>query len=158
MSSRLNIGATATIVLLLCGCSSMAGSRAEAGSSNFALSGKSEQIIDIEDARKIIIECFCPTHSLQAGLTQGSVKIVSTGTYSSAGFHGNQDVPGQFDPKWLGFDVKRTGNTLQLISPEYTYIHHALRIGSIVVEAPANVEVVFDVLQHYDLEGRTSGN
>lgn len=126
----------------------------QSNTSDFFVRDEHIQQVDLADIDKLILRCHC-SGALKFGTTQiDAAQHNITGTYSSVGYHGDQEKPVSISDQLLAFKETRYGTTLILESQEYTFIHHAFLIEKLEIQMPRNVNFQFDVLNYEELVGR----
>jgi hypothetical protein len=114
------------------------------------------QRVRLGNAHKVVIECFCPVREVTYFGARDELTLRITGAYSISGYHGSREDAGAVSiPRGALHLVRREeGAVLRLLSREYHYIHHTLKLPKVRVRAPEGVEVVFEPVSEEQLDGR----
>lgn len=121
---------------------------------NFDIRGTHQQSIQLDDAKRIDIECYCPNKEVLTSQTDNTIQLIIEARYSSVGYHGKQTIPTKIKPEQMQFLIKPSENILKLISSEWAFIHHLFEIEQLKVIVPKTINVHFVNLSYGDLEGR----
>jgi hypothetical protein len=109
-------------------------------SSDYSVEDSITQTIPAANINLLIIECTCTdTVRIKEGEDDVIVARIS-GELSSVGYHGDQTAPDEIGEKMLSFKVRVNGDTLHLISKEWSHIHHTFLIEKLELEIPRHLK------------------
>lgn len=121
---------------------------------NFDIRGTHQQSIQLNGKNNINIECYCPNREVLTSQTDNTIQLIIEARYSSVGYHGKQTIPSNIKTEQMQFQVNYSKDTLNLISPEWAFIHHLFEIEQLKVIVPVSINANFIDLSYEDLEGR----
>lgn len=123
-------------------------------SSDYEVEGSITQTISATDIQYLTIECYCQD-GIQVTTTDDTIITAKIdAVLKSVGFHGDQTAPEEIGEKMLSFKTEIKGDTLRLVSKEWTYIHHSYLIEELELEIPERVIYSVDTIHWRDLKDR----
>ena len=132
----------------------LAGTAVTQTSDDFDISTTITQNVSLRGLKTIVIRCHCPKREIRHDAKRDDLRLQIHGNYSSVGYHGKQDKPRSIPREQLAFVEQWGANSLTLVSHEATYMHHAMAVVELDIDAPAGVDVQIDPIPADDLEGR----
>lgn len=129
-------------------------SHAAPDNDDFSVTAQSQQQVAVDGVRQVVLRCYCLWRRVVEvdGLPQ--IEITSKTTYSSVGYHGEQDKPKTISEAAMRFIQRRNGDTLILESRENTFIHHAFLLDDLEVRIPPGLPYTVEPFSRAQLEGR----
>ena len=123
---------------------------------HFIDTAKQVQRVPLGKARKVVIECYCPITEVKYFGARDELTLRITGAYSISGYHGSRENAGAVPiPRGGLYLVRREeGEVLRLLSREFHFLHHNLKLPKVLVRAPEGVEVEFHRVSEEQLDGR----
>ncbi|HJU39671.1 MAG TPA: hypothetical protein VJ724_08875 [Tahibacter sp.] len=144
---HLRLYGIAAFAMLFAGCAVRA-------SDDFDVSTTITQNVALRGLKSVVVRCYCPKRDIRHDAKHDDLRLQIHGNYSSVGYHGNQEKPTSVPREQLAFVEQWGANSLTLVSHEQTYIHHALIVVDLDIEAPAGVDVRIEPIPADELEGR----
>lgn len=132
----------------------LAGCAVRPSSDDFRVTTSITQDIALEGRRSIVLQCFCPKVEIRRDATLVAARLTIVGTYDSVGYHGKQEPPTSIPYERLAFVETRDPESVTLVSRERTYMHHAMVVEALTIDAPSGINVRIDSLQSHQLEDR----
>ncbi|WP_374338013.1 hypothetical protein [Leeia sp.] len=118
---------------------------------DFLLTAEARQIESLGGIRSIVIRCHCAEQDIIRDDQASGLVLDMSGQQGSQGYHGEQSVPGQMQPRDLLFDRSVRGDTLTLHSREWLYVHHFSQITRLQVRLPSRITLRFEPLSEEEL-------
>lgn len=132
----------------------LAGTACGQTSDDFDVSTTITQNVSLRGLKTVVVRCHCAKREIRHDANTSDLRLQIHGNYSSVGYHGNQKKPTSIPRERLAFVEQWGANSLTLVSREATYMHHALAIVKLDIDAPADVDVRVEPIPAAELEGR----
>ena len=121
---------------------------------DYSVEGSSVQKFSSNGISEVVITCFCSNNIITKRTKGTEITVEVEATLDSVGYHGEQTKPKNIADELLNFNYDISGNRLELISNEYTFMHHAFVIKSLTIYLPHNVTLRHAPVLYSTLEGR----
>lgn len=125
---------------------------------DYSIVDSSIQSFPAKGITEIEISCFCSNDVKIKRTKRGDIKIEIEAKMDSVGYHGKQTKPKGISKTLLNFESYTTDERLELVSKEYTFMHHAFVIKKLTVYLPKNVRYRLMPIHYFMLKGRNSEN
>ena len=121
---------------------------------DFTVSESLHQTVAIKNAKYLIIECYCENGVVLKETEEENITIDVAGILQSLGYHGEQTKPTKIGKETLSFKTEVKGDTLKLISKEWTFMHHSYLIEKVKFQIPDGMKHEIRKIKGQALEGR----
>lgn len=117
-------------------------------SQDYSVSDSTTQIIKANQAKFLLIECYCQDKAEVKKTKNEFISLNIIGNISSVGYHGEQTIPKGINEKRLLFKIEENNDTIRLISKEKTVMHHAYFIEKLSIDIPLNMDYAIKQKSH----------
>ena len=124
---------------------------------DYAIIDQTTQKFDVKEIKEVELHCFCSNNIIMKRVDSTMMKLEITAKMGSIGYHGEQTKPKGIASELLEFDSEQDDGVLVLISKEYTFMHHAFIVKSLVVHVPRGIKYRVIPIHPSTLKGRNSG-
>ena len=127
---------------------------ASCSGNNYSISDTLKQTIAVNNAKYLIIECYCENGIEIKKTKEAHISIEVKGKLASIGYHGEQEKPKKIGKETLSFKSELKNDTLKLTSKEWIFMHHSYLIETVKFYLPDGIEHEVVKMESGELQGR----